>query len=948
MSNSTAERLRPVLARIESHLKSPFDMSRQKKIAGLVDSFSEQNYWDRTSIYLKINESYHSFQTHPEIKENFRDRLIAFLFFKNRQRFEGGNYDFAKEKRQIEATVQLLEGNHVHMGTGEGKTTVVFPIVNIVEALTSEKKQSVMVTTDEALLLELKSNIDFFSQALKASLVDFAGINTSAMAVETGRAGLSQQLNRQMLQESLLTGSYADKTKEAIRKTYWSDLVAADRAEEHTPSQFEITLATDRALIFKFQDKSKKFIFETPNIYFDEADVPYNRRSPYVGVNENQYYSPEEMLDSTVDWMRRFIIARQLNPSDYQPDQGSYTLSENKSAWLKQLNFAQSLTNYDFHKPNLADPIIQAFQDGLDLILAKLGLNPEQKKQLADRLIKGGLDLKLEAEDTYYPEIGEQLARLYKSKGLIYKLEGETPQVRDAYIDQILKDHKFSWQDRINILALEGIFEFVPLNPVSYKSTTFQTFTNRVKSRLRCASGTLMFPDPESQRITLSPFASFLRDATGAKIEVVTQPEIKNVPDPVITDLEIKAINKLENSLPADKPTLIVSYQLDNSEEIFKRLKVKLGEESVAYIPSKPTSGEELLAYDMQVKKIYSDLAEGRLKAVVSSGAAGFGVNIVKKDGSYPNLHVVLHGLPANRSQLMQILGRRRASGDDFSWYVSQEFLQPYINLFEDRVSSLAIRLGKLDRDEVKRRLDIGKKDPAKAKKLMLEILRKSEQSDRVNDEFFLLFDELLARYYLKFVRIFRKKIRLDKPEAFRFLNLRFGLPENLKDFINRSLLLVPRSTSAGDMRSFFLQLDRYLNQVDKTTNSSLLSAYVTDWYRQRKPIVEAYHQTAVKEGGKLYFHQPVTVENYLSFKSLQPDPLLPDVNWGCARIPGKGGKRFDILAFQKAGQTYFVYDASIRYLTFLSQVDLEKTIEDIISNRAFHLYNLHYSFLAD
>src|SRR3990167_8667382 len=151
---SVRERLKPVLDRLEVNFSSP--ENRYVNVTKLIDQFSKEDYLPR------LTHSYKEAKKGPRKKEEFKDNLTAFLFLKNRERYQKENYDLGKEEREIKAVVDLLNGNHIHMGTGEGKSTVILPIASIIDAMTSEKQTANLVTTDETLLSELRENAGYF------------------------------------------------------------------------------------------------------------------------------------------------------------------------------------------------------------------------------------------------------------------------------------------------------------------------------------------------------------------------------------------------------------------------------------------------------------------------------------------------------------------------------------------------------------------------------------------------------------------------------------------------------------------------------------------------------------------------------------------------------------------------------------------------------------------
>jgi hypothetical protein len=140
-NNPQEHRLASIFQRLESYAPS----SPQKRILQKLES---------PTLLVDVQTSFKDFKNHKN-KESLQENLTAYLFSLNRQLYKengGENYDLEKEKRQIEAVSRALKGEHIHMGTGEGKSTVVLPITAIVEALTSENKNVIIASTDETKL----------------------------------------------------------------------------------------------------------------------------------------------------------------------------------------------------------------------------------------------------------------------------------------------------------------------------------------------------------------------------------------------------------------------------------------------------------------------------------------------------------------------------------------------------------------------------------------------------------------------------------------------------------------------------------------------------------------------------------------------------------------------------------------------------------------------------
>ena len=144
-------KLNNVINRLEAFTREK--PTRNKKIQNWIYQFQKEP--GKSSEIFK--ENYDSFNQQPAKKADFQEVAAAYFFHLNRLSIPE-SYDEVKEERQIEAVLALLDGLHIHVGTGEGKSSVIFPIATIVEALTSDKKAAVLSTADDALLSELKSH----------------------------------------------------------------------------------------------------------------------------------------------------------------------------------------------------------------------------------------------------------------------------------------------------------------------------------------------------------------------------------------------------------------------------------------------------------------------------------------------------------------------------------------------------------------------------------------------------------------------------------------------------------------------------------------------------------------------------------------------------------------------------------------------------------------------
>lgn len=787
----------------------------------------------------------------PAPTEENQAMLAGMFFALNRQQYNESIFDKNKEQRQVEAVSSFLSGFHLQMGTGEGKSTTVFPIVALVESLTNQKKSVILATSDESNLGDLEDSTRKLIHLAHRQNIELSGISIEKNS--QNKPGDSVQ--QRMVIQSLTSGQLSPETEDEIRKNYWKNIL--DETEDQygfiyrkkKDQKPRIILATDRDLVFSFADDKQRFISEAPEIYMDEADIPYNRKTPYKQTPPATFFAPDEVISSTISWITHQLIWQQLQSDDFKPGEKGYELTEEAAQRIKSIR----LTAIIEEKPFQFDRLVS-------LISKRLGLTTEQRKAVGEKLLttfKAGdavnsqTRISEESDITVAESLNEEIARrlsgFYKKSGVFYKSSKnqEGVFVRDHYIDQILEDHQFTPDDQIAILAIEGKYDFVPLDQPARKTLTFPTFVSAIREKLHCASGTLKFPNSETKKIEETNFSHFLKTYTGRKIYDITQPEIKDLPRPEILDNDDDAVEKLAEGvkkLQGKKPVLVISYDIDSSQKIFKRLKKTYGKK-VQYIPTKPSNPGDIIEYNKKVKKYYRQLADGDIDVLVSSGASGFAVNIVKSDGSYPDLHITLHNLPANRQLLMQNLNRRRKPGSEFSWYISRQYLDLYLMLFEEKTDLLSHFLGKIDALDIRQRLDRVRENPDLALPLVLDILKQAERFESVDDEFSIVYDSVVEQLNQRIEdKIIDKLLEPDnlqsllkhnitggkKTDFLKMFASQLGVPERIYEDLKNHLTLVLGTIQDKDMEM----------KLNKAVNTKIINSYLEDltnqWFEHR------------------------------------------------------------------------------------------------------------------
>ena len=568
-------KLNNVINRLEAFTREK--PTRNKKIQNWIYQFQKEP--GKSSEIFK--ENYDLFNQQPAKKADFQEVAAAYFFHLNRLSIPE-SYDEVKEERQIEAVLALLDGLHIHVGTGEGKSSVIFPIATIVEALTSDKKAAVLSTADDALLSELKSHTQKYLDKIPLKITEVS------IPPEEQGGYIDEPLEEKMIAENLSAGSFSQETKDKVRVGYWwKKLIGPDKERNEFLNGFaetgpKIAFLTERDLVFTAAADKENFQKKVPTIFLDEADVPYNRKTPYETVQKHEYHSPDEIMASTRDWLVSYVIDRELTTLQeskvpvftFQEKTGGHELTSQAKEALFQIDLTKMFTG----KSQYTAPL-QYFTDGVEIIAKRFGFDGKQRDGLftnmaeyfSKRLPKNRFPPKLDqdlAQDErislqqqMVEEIAGRFSRLYQEEGTSYTLSPDgKPQVRDKYTDQILESHEFGYDQHLAILAHHGRFEFVPQESKSYRTSQFQSFIATAADRIRCGSGTLLFPDPLTGEIRSSSFGRFLEWATGEKIASITPSEVKKAPDPNVLENDEEAMNSLVGDITLEqKPALIVS-----------------------------------------------------------------------------------------------------------------------------------------------------------------------------------------------------------------------------------------------------------------------------------------------------------------------------------------------------------------------------------------------------
>lgn len=679
-------------------------------------------------------------------KENLEIHLAGYLFAQNRLQFEAKNgegsmvnYDVNKEVRQIEAVVRALEGQHGQIGTGEGKTSVILPIATIIKSLTTPEQQ-VLFSSDSTLRVKEfeKFAKPFIEHLKKEGVVDIvlkseAEVGQSRKEV---RETLATKIEKESLFEPTSENSFSPQLQEELKTEYWQSTFQSmqeqkkkDSQKPSTSSTIEIMSHSD--LMSRYMNDEASFKAQKAPIYMDEAHAPFDRGTPTQLTSESLVISPENVRNATAEWVLHYIVGHEVAKDDIRYTSGAGTLTEAGSDRIGSLNLSQLKQD--------GSSLNALYKEALEKIKTSYSVGSNPNIEVLDKTIMGTIDAMFPSTGSqedfsqYAQAIGEQIAKVYymDSDAFVTTSDGKLI-IRDAYQDELLLTHQYSRETELATRGLTGLFKVV-LPKRASGSKKFSSLLKDMAGRATCFSGTLINDEVKT------PFAQFLEESTKQKIFDMENPSKKMIPEPVVSADTAQATYELIKSLSADDRGMLIidTTTVEHAEETYKKCVEQYGTEFVRRIGSKPTGDiQKELDYQREVELYSSELAEGKIKALVSSGSMGVGMNIIKANGEYPDIKVGILGIPKSKLQLKQILGRRRASDStdkkDFYWHVGKDTVMEYVSFYQEESRGMA--------DEYSRAIGVKKlakdmtilfekvqNNPEQIKQFLLDIMKNKE-----------------------------------------------------------------------------------------------------------------------------------------------------------------------------------------------------------------------------
>jgi len=805
-----------------------------------------------------------------QIMEYSKDILIASLFSTNRLDL-GDRLSKTMELDQIKAVIKcVVDNNHIQMGTGQGKSSTVIPIVSIINALTSEEKGSLVVSINKNLVAELENKT--------RELVKKANHNGLRLPVFTDNksreeSAVGEEEKIKMMTEALSSSKnseYSQKLLDRLYATYWGEeLDYLARQKSDSFGQSKITFMSKDDFVFKIVNEGRSFVKSCPKVFFDEVDAPYVTGETYQSTHEDMYMSPENIRTMTTNYILDRLVLSKLDPQeDFRVYKGKGTVADGVQEKLMKVDWKGWVNG------TRGDKVLdEALEVSLSAVCKFLNFDGIQRTGLKELILNnlkehifignqtiGAIDE--EASLIYTNIIGatDNLADASYSLNKLYINEGANIVVRSSYFDQLLENHKFEPDAHIAMLALANKFNIVNLNSKASESAKFPTIISLLGDKLVGFSGTLKQRDLRTGKSQSSPLAKLLKEFTGKDVFEVRSPETKKSPSPLISEdiegMKILLIEFLQKN-KSEQPILLLShYDTKTTQDIFTQLgQLYPNLSEIDILPSIPSDPKKLAQYYDSLKEKTKSLADGRIKILVSTGSIGIGADITMTDNTFPDIKIGILGLPENESQVKQNLGRRRKEGNDFFWIVDKESLRERATWLDDQRTMIvkahlteakAIeQIDKLPLADDKRNLDF-----------VLRLIHEAHLTTLTNEDFTVSYDRMFEMGFIPQAKrilterikkdYFRSDIDWEKDEKankkLAELVKIFGLPDSLyNDLVRSDNTLGIQSNNTAEFMS-------KLNVV-VSGKHNIIEREVDLWFETTKEDVDYIYHHFYKDG---------------------------------------------------------------------------------------------------
>lgn len=884
------------------------------------------------------------------IKEGLQTVMSAYLFSENKRIFferthSLNNYNLELEKKQMESVARGLLGQHQQIDTGQGKTSVILPITTLIQAYTSPEKKVIFSADSGLRTEEFERFVKPLATALAEAGLEKVEIGSKKDEVIVGR-DRKKQLKKQMELRSIMDTSFSEEHPAEIVKLRHDTEIQVDidrqlqksiiRIQQKDKKQSpQIEISTHDNLVHEFQQSSINSKDKKISIYMDEAHAPFDRGSPYeVTSDENLVFSPSQCRQASAEWILHYVVGHYMETKDTLLQGGTGTLSQKGEKKFRDIKITEIVN------PN--GRLFDLFSEAVRHIAKEYNLDKKGELTLQGNLIHDISDLvrphdKRTSEtkkfSDYMSAIAEKTAHIYREKDELFIINDEGKYtLRDGYQDELLSTHEY---DRDMSLAARGILgSFKMLLPrTASSSITYSTFLHSAKDQVVCYSGTLIDEGKKTD------FATFLEEETKRNIHTIENNQRKILPEPYLSESRNKAEENLIEAITKDsRGILLVSTEsIEKVKHSAELLKKRFGEDLVHFIGSKPSGDiQKERAYDIAVQNSLQLLAEGKIKAVVSTGSVGVGMNIVKADGSFPDIKIGLLGVPNSKLQLKQIIGRRRASASmdkqDYYWHLSEDQLEKYISMYPDKTNNPLSKIffNQEDNEIIRKQLDDVKLRPKELQQYIFKLILRGHHNidtkyDKDYDKYFntiscdfqnIVIEEVLKRKFGgKTLNILSAKDQFILQNTVASI----GVPSSMYQDLQKLPVLMPLQID-NNLKDRIVTLNKHVR------NSNFVERNALEWMSEMYDTASNYVKNRFSDEELDMFYKDGYENGRIVFLDTMQDIALDTVP-GLTHLTVKGGNISpDLATIPWSGMTS-------NFLTVLKGNTAFSTVRDLDMN---------------
>lgn len=601
--------------------------------------------------------------------------LLGHLILTARQRIKK-NFDPEKEIHNINSIADLLVGNTKEAPTSKGKSSVIAPVFLLFESLWQSRQAVILTLPNKTLINEAITNYEPFRRQFIANLnepiKEKVTEKTKWVKLKTPQPKKSKDLIESLTQEPDGLSKVLFSGTQTIFQAHSS--TAFTLAEESRPP------IQPRVLIDEMHQMANEQFISTSRSNHEK-----------VAVTKEKWQNSPLSSDIASFVLSKLIYYRlRENGRNFFLQGNALNLSEVGASAINQLY--QELYQNDKKLNQTLKSIINRF------VLPGLKFDPSKKADIIKMIVEATDMFWVRSiprsfyEDGVYSENPQFDWMLSKAEditlimgglkpGQSYLTQKNRPMVREPGRGITLPSHSYniSTESLLRVVDDKLKYQYRPATERLRYSMSFPTWlVHAAKGQVQGLSANLFTNDLYTGESRKSQLASIIETFTKGKVVPSSEGEKERLPlpNPKIFKSQETLLNFLPNPHRLGKrfsQEMIICYNDFFAQQILERF-------------SDPTIGLIISTTpEPEVRRILKRFANGEIKKIITSGRAGYGVNIKAKDGSYPDFHITIVN-PETQTDINQGFGRlrRKKKKENFSILLTQDFLEDLSTLFHE------------------------------------------------------------------------------------------------------------------------------------------------------------------------------------------------------------------------------------------------------------------------